>query len=162
MDDKLKEMLLRAEEEQIENKKFLQRLKKKRPKNLDVVIHGLHDDVFEEIDCLDCANCCKTLGPRLIEKDIERIAKLFRKKSAAIISEYLRVDEDGDYVFRQMPCPFLMDDNYCMIYESRPRACREYPHTEQRKIYQILDITQKNTLICPAVSEIVERAKGEF
>jgi Fe-S-cluster containining protein len=67
----------------------------------------------------------------------------------------LRLDEDSDYVLKQSPCTFLQDDNTCSIYEIRPLACREYPHTDRKNMHQILDLTEKNILICPAVSKIV-------
>jgi len=71
-----------ALQKQKEHKKFLENLKKKPPKNLDYVVQEMHDEVFEEIDCLSCANCCKTTGPLYTEKDIERIAKHLRMKSS--------------------------------------------------------------------------------
>ena len=46
-----------------------------------------------------------------------------------------------------------------MIYEVRPKACREFPHTDRPKIYQIAQHTQKNVAICPAAFEIVEKMK---
>ncbi len=143
-------------------KKLFKSLKKRKPKNLDDVVHNAHAEVFEEIDCLSCANCCKTLGPRLSDSDIKRMAKYLKIKPAKFIDEYLRVDEDNDFVFSSMPCPFLMPDNYCMVYEVRPKACREYPHTDRKRFYQILDLTQKNVETCPAVYEVVERIKAEF
>jgi len=73
----------------------------------------------------------------------------------------LHVDNEGDYVFNETPCPFLMPDNYCMVYESRPKACREYPHTNRRKFVQILNLTQKNREACPIVYKIVENLKEE-
>ena len=105
---------------------FLQYYKKnkKRLGKMDTIVQQLHDEVSEKIDCLTCANCCRSLGPAIYDKDIERIAKALRIKPSEVVSSYLRIDEDGDYVFKSMPCPFLMDDNYCSIYESRPKACR--------------------------------------
>jgi uncharacterized protein len=60
-------------------------------------------------------------------------------------------------VLKSSPCAFLGADNYCSIYEARPRACREYPHTNRKKMHQILDLTMRNTQVCPAVLQIVER-----
>ena len=80
-------------------------------------------------------------------------------RSADFTETFLRVDEDGDYVFKSMPCPFLKTDHYCSVYESRPNACREYPHTQQKDIRQKLAITFQNTMICPGVAMIVERLK---
>mgnify|MGYP000010387066 CR=1 FL=1 len=85
------------------------------------------------------------------------MAKRLRLKTADFEARYLRLDEDGDWVLRQLPCPFLESDNACSIYEDRPKACREYPHTDRVKQVQILDLTAKNALICPAVGEIVAR-----
>lgn len=143
-----------------ENKKFLNSLKNKNPRKLDVHFHKLHEEVFEEIDCLDCANCCKTTSPIFRDKDIERLAAHFRIKPGEFIDKYLHLDNDQDYVLNSSPCPFLMDDNYCSVYEDRPRACREYPHTDRKKMIGILNLTYKNTLVCPAVLEIVERLKN--
>ena len=132
-------------------------LKRQTPHDLDRVIHGLHEEVFAKTDCLNCANCCKTTGPLWSERDKERVAKHLRLKTGDFESEYLRLDEDGDWVLQQLPCPFLESDNTCAIYEIRPKACREYPHTDRAKQAQILDLTAKNALICPAVGEIVAR-----
>ena len=152
----------RAEKAAPSTQKLFKQLKKRKPRNLDEVVHTAHEEVFEYIDCLECANCCKTLGPRITDGDIARLAKHLRIKPSKVVDEYLRIDEDGDYVFKSMPCPFLMPDNYCMVYESRPRACREYPHTDRKRFYQILDLTRKNVATCPAVYEIVERIKAAF
>lgn len=145
-----------------ENKAFLEKLRRRKPKNMDNVVHELHEEAFDHINCLKCANCCKTTSPIVIDRDIDRIAKNLKMKPSEMIAQYLKLDGDGDYVFQETPCPFLMSDNYCMIYEIRPRACREYPHTDRRRIRQILKLTWRNTLVCPAVLEIVERLKEEY
>ena len=141
---------------------LIKKLKKKKPKNLDDFVHGLHEEAFSEFSCLDCANCCKTIGPRLIQKDIERLAKYLKIKEAEFIEQYVETDEDGDFVFRNHPCPFLMPDNYCMVYENRPRACRQYPHTNQKRFYQILKLSHKNCKTCPVVFDIFGEIKNNF
>lgn len=128
---------------------------KRRLSKMDTVVHQLHNQVSESMDCLACANCCRTLGPAIYDKDIERISKTLRIKPSEVVSNYLKVDEDGDYVFKSMPCPFLMNDNYCSIYESRPKACREYPHTDRRNFEQIYKLTVKNTSTCPIAYEVL-------
>ncbi len=142
-----------------ENKKLIKKLKAKKPKQLDLIIHDLDTEAFNEIDCLECANCCKSLGPRILQKDIERLGKFLRMKPNDFISTYLRVDEDNDYVFKEMPCPFLAPDNYCLVYEQRPKACREYPHTTEKKMLKHLNLMQKNCSTCPAVYFIFEELK---
>lgn len=129
---------------------------------MDDNFHSIHEKVFEEINCLTCANCCKTTSPIFYQNDIERIAKFLRMKPGDFVEKYLRVDEDNDYVLKSAPCAFLDSDNYCTIYEARPKACREYPHTNRRKMVQIMDLTYRNSLVCPAVLEMVERLKKIF
>lgn len=148
-----------AQQKQREHRKFLAGLKKKAPKNLDKLVQEIHREVFNEIDCTQCANCCRTLGPLFTEADIQRISKFFRMKLSVFEETYLRIDEDGDKVFQSMPCPFLGEDNLCSIYEMRPKACREFPHTDRKKIYQINHLTIKNTLICPAAYLFVEKLR---
>jgi len=144
---------------QKENIAFFRQLASRSPIKVDEAFHVLHNQVFDELNCLDCGNCCKSLGPRLTGADIRRVSDALKMRSSEFTKKYLRVDEDNDYVFKSMPCPFLNTDNYCRIYENRPRACREYPHTDRRRMQQILDITLKNTATCSAVFEIVERLK---
>ena len=129
---------------------------KKRIEKMDTTIHALHYKWSERIDCLSCGNCCRVLGPRLTDKDVERLAKATRMKPAAFISQYLRVDEDGDRVFQSMPCPFLGDDNHCAVYDSRPKACREYPHTDRKKFYQLYKLSVKNAETCPIVYRVLD------
>ncbi|MXV37085.1 YkgJ family cysteine cluster protein [Flavobacteriaceae bacterium Ap0902] len=145
-----------------QHRTFLKWLKKKKPKDLDQVAQAFHKEVFEEINCLDCANCCKTTGPLFTEKDIERIASHLKLKPSQFIEKYLHKDEDNDWVLNKLPCPFLAIDNYCLIYKVRPKACAEFPHTDRRKLYQINDLTIQNTKICPAAYEVVERMNAHY
>lgn len=144
-----------------ENAALVKRLSACDPRKLDERVHGLHAEVFAEIDCLDCANCCRTLGPRITDTDVRRIGASLRIRPSAFVERYLRVDEDGDYVFRTMPCPFLGSDNRCSIYIDRPKACREYPHTDRRRFYQVMPLMLKNSAVCPAVFAILERLRKE-
>ncbi len=135
---------------------LFKKLKKKKPKELDARFHELHDEVFKEIDCLQCANCCATTSPIFRDVDIDRISRKFKITSLQFEKEHLKTDEDGDKVLRSSPCSFLEPDKKCFIYDVRPQACREYPHTDRKRMYQILNLTQKNMEICPAVSRIVQ------
>ena len=158
----IKKILKVAEGAKKENKKYLDKIAQKKPKGLDDSVHQKHDEFFETFDCLTCANCCKTTSPLFLDKDVERLAKHFKIKPVEFTIKYLVIDEDGDKVLHSSPCPFLGKDNYCSVYEARPNACREYPHTDRKKFYQITKETYFNTLICPAVATIVEQLKKEF
>jgi len=159
MQDQINHLPKLAKDKHKENKTFFTKLKKKPPKQLDYVMQELHDAEFKRTDCLNCANCCKTTGPLFTAKDIQRIAKSFRMKAQQFTETYLRLDEENDYVLQSVPCIFLGADNYCSIYEVRPKACREFPHTDRKKFQQISNLTLKNTEICPAAYNIVEEMK---
>ncbi|HTL81440.1 MAG TPA: YkgJ family cysteine cluster protein [Bacteroidia bacterium] len=141
------------------NEKLIEKLKRTQPKDLDEVVHKLHDEAFEEIDCMDCANCCKTISPIFLQKDIERVAKAVGLPPGKFIEKYLYMDEDGDFVLQSTPCPFLDSENYCTVYNDRPNACRGYPHTNRKRVHQVLDITMLNSLVCPAVLHITEKLR---
>jgi uncharacterized protein len=155
----LAQFTAKAKKQADENRKFLNALKKKDPRKVDAAFHQQHEAVFEKTDCLTCANCCKTTSPIFYQTDIDRVAKALRVKPGDFVEKYLRIDEDKDYVLKSSPCPFLGADNYCSIYEDRPKACREYPHTNRKKMVQIMELTHENTMVCPAVLEMVERLK---
>ncbi len=150
----------RAKNESAELATYFKQLKKRKPKNLDSAFHELHDQTFERIDCLRCANCCKTTSPIFRDVDIKRISKKLKMSIPAFENEYLKRDEDGDLVLQSSPCTFLNADNTCFIYDIRPQACREYPHTNRKRMSQILDLTLRNTKVCPAVSTIALELKS--
>ncbi len=160
MEKRLAELPKLSKDVEKESLKYFQRLKRRVPKNLDVVMQELHKEEFEKTDCLECANCCKTSSPIFTEKDIQRISKHFRMKEAQFMEQFLERDSDDFYVLRTVPCHFLNEsDNSCSIYEVRPKACAEYPHTNRRKFFQITDLTVTNASICPAAFNIVENVK---
>ena len=119
-----------------ENQQFFKSLKKLKPKVLDKLIHPIHEEVFACTDCLKCANCCTTTGPLFTDKDITTVSKHLRIKPSEFTDKFLQIDEDKDYVLNSLPCVFLADDNSCTIYDHRPKACREFPHTDRIKQHQ--------------------------
>jgi len=131
---------------------------KRAPKNKVLEqLPELHEEAFSKIDCLSCANCCRNYSPRFKMPDIKRIARRLRMKESAFIATYLRMDEDGDYVVTSPPCPFLGADNYCSIYEDRPRDCARYPYTDEDVLIKQPGLTLKNSESCPAVFYVMER-----
>ncbi len=148
--------------EKVTNKKFVQKLKKNIPDDLDERSEAFHEETFLKIDCLQCANCCKTTSPIFYSRDIERIGEFLKMRPAEVVEKYLMIDEDKDYVLKSSPCTFLGPDNYCAIYEARPNACREYPHTKRKRFHQVLDLALKNTLVCPAVVEIMRKLRKAY
>lgn len=154
-----KDVLAKSNIEFPENKKLVQKLKKTNNREVDRLFHQEHEQVFKKIACLSCANCCKTTSPVFRDIDIKRISRKLKLTEGKFIDLYLKMDEERDYVLKSSPCTFLNADNTCSIYEDRPLACREYPHTDRKNMYQILDLTLINSQICPAVSEIFTKIK---
>ncbi len=162
MDPTLHELPNLAQEKHLENKKYFTKLKKKNPKRLDLVMQELHEEEFKRTDCLSCANCCKTTSPIFTDRDISRISKFLRIKEHQFIKQYLQRDDDDFMVLQSVPCTFLDTDNSCFIYDVRPKACSEYPHTNRKKFIQLTHLTLKNTEVCPAVFNIVEALKEKL
>ncbi len=144
-----------------ENKKLIEKLKRWKRKDLDSLFFEAHEAVFADIDCRECGNCCKNLGPKLNNRDIERLGKFINMRAGKVRKNYLEIDEDNDFIFQSMPCPFLHEGNFCSIYEARPRACAEYPHTDYPNMQKRLNLTLKNSLICPGVYRILNRIRAE-
>jgi hypothetical protein len=138
---------------QKEYKNFLAKADKNKVLKL---LPDLHEKAFQQIDCLQCARCCKRYSPRFKTPDIRRISKLLGMKEGAFIEKYLRLDEDGDYVVRSTPCAFLGEDNRCSIYEDRPSDCHRFPYTDEDVILKKPRITQKNSEFCPIVVSVLE------
>lgn len=159
MNPRYREMLDRAASDYKKTGQFFKKLKKVKTAELDRLFSDLHDRFTEEIDCLDCANCCRGTGPLLKERDISRLSRTLRMKPKDFNETYLRMDEEGDMIFNELPCPFLDGNNYCIVYEDRPQACREYPHTDRRNIRKYLKPTLENYRICPIVYLAVEELK---
>lgn len=141
-----------------ENQKQYKRLLERGNKNkLLQALPDAHEEAFSNIDCLECANCCKNYSPRFKNPDIKRIAKRLGIKEGELVERYLRLDEDSDYVVKQSPCPFLQDDNTCEIYEDRPSDCRRYPYTDEDVLIKRVKLTLKNTTVCPATYLVLEQ-----
>jgi len=157
MSDLIEDWKNRKPKTQKQQRKLINQLKRENPKKLNVLADEVHEEVFAELDCLDCANCCTSIPPIVNRTDAARIAKHLGMKSAEFQTQYLRQDEDGDMVINASPCPFLQTDHTCLIYEYRPKACRKYPHTDNLEFAGHFKLHQQNIMYCPAVFHILER-----
>lgn len=152
--DLLKNWEKKSKERQKIYKQYLQRANKN---TVLKQLPDLHEEAFDKVDCLQCANCCKNFSPRFKTPDVKRISKLLRMRESDFIETYLKVDEDGDFVANTAPCPFLGADNYCSIYEDRPSDCRRFPYTDEDVIIKRQPLTLKNSSFCPITYYVLER-----
>ena len=148
-----------SKEQQKEFKQFLQKAdKNKELKQLP----RLHEEAFEKIDCLQCAACCKNFSPRFKTPDVKRISKHLGMKESGFIETYLRVDEEGDFVVKTSPCPFLGSDNACSIYDVRPSDCARFPYTDEDVIIKRQNLTLKNASFCPITFFVLEKLEQQL
>ncbi|MEJ7769082.1 MAG: YkgJ family cysteine cluster protein [Chitinophagaceae bacterium] len=153
-DDTLNNWEKKSKERQKVYGNFLRKTDKNKVLNR---LPALHEEAFEKIDCLTCANCCRNYSPRFKTPDIKRISRHLRMKESEFIECYLSLDEDGDYVARSKPCPFLGTDNFCSIYEERPSDCVRFPYTDEDVIIKRQPLTLKNSSFCPIVYYVLEK-----
>jgi len=137
-------------------KKQIRFVKKLNDEVVDNAFINEHHAVFKKTDCLECANCCKNYSPIITQEDLYAISKSTSIPVGTLLTDYIEMDEDGDFVFKMQPCPFLnLNDNKCKIYEDRPDACKDYPHTNRKKIKSAINAVELNASICPAVNTIL-------
>ncbi|GAB3011992.1 YkgJ family cysteine cluster protein [Niabella terrae] len=153
-----KDILNNWEQKSKNHRKNYQQLLKRADKNKMLKqLPSLSTAAYARVDCLECARCCKNYSPRFKTTDIRRIARFLNMKESVFIDRYLRVDEDGDFVVKSSPCPFLNGDNSCSIYEQRPSDCARFPYTDEDVLIKRTAITLKNSEFCPITFYVLEQ-----
>jgi Fe-S-cluster containining protein len=146
------------EKRSVDHRKQYQQLLKKADRNKVLKqLPDLHEEATAAVDCLQCAQCCKSYSPRFKTPDVKRIARVLGLRESVFIDTYLRVDEEGDFVVKSSPCPFLGADNYCSIYEDRPSDCRRFPYTDEDVLLKRPALTLKNSSFCPITFYVLEK-----
>ena len=162
MNDLIEDWKQNAERKSDENFGFLHWLKfHKDPDHVDRIAGESHGEVFSEIDCTDCGNCCRVIRPTFDKSDIERISSHLQISEEEFVETYLQIGEDNEYETKTLPCPFLKE-NKCGIYDIRPTTCREYPHTDKEGFSSRKYLHSGNAEVCPAVYHILETMKYRF
>lgn len=153
-EDSLHNWQKKSREKQKQFKNFLARANKNKVLK---ELPALHEEAFKKVDCLQCAACCKNYSPRFKTPDVKRISKHLGMKESNFIETYLRVDEDGDFVVKSTPCPFLGTDNFCSVYDMRPSDCARFPYTDEDVIIKRQQLTLKNSGFCPITFYVLEK-----
>jgi Fe-S-cluster containining protein len=136
---------------------FLTRLEKKAPKDLHQLTQEADKEAWVKTDCLDCANCCKTMSPTYTQKDLRRISAHLGMSVSAFKEKWLYKDKTGDWMNVKQPCQFLdLTTNMCNIYAVRPRDCAGFPHHTKKKIVDYAHMYKQNIEYCPATYRLVE------
>jgi len=138
---------------------FLTRLETVKPRGLDAVVKEADKDVWKETDCLQCANCCKTMTPTFTPADIKRIAAHFGQNPDEFKDKWLYKERStGDWMNKKQPCQFLdLKTNKCSIYAIRPADCAGFPHHTKRHFTEWVHVYKQNVEYCPATFRLVEK-----
>lgn len=140
-------------------RKFITKMEDSELKAIVGIAEEAEKEVWQEVDCLSCANCCKKMTPTLTEKDKKRIADHQGLSKKAFTEKYLVYDEESkDWHMQQQPCVFLdTDTNKCSIYDIRPDDCRGFPHLVKKPMEDYVYIHKQNIKYCPATYLWVEK-----
>jgi hypothetical protein len=115
-----------------------------------------------QINCKQCANCCKTLNTSFTYQELEVIKNNTNKSIQNKIENDLYNDIlNKRYICKKAPCLFL-ENNECTIYSNRPLACKDYPHLLQTDLKYRKKSILSNYSICPIVFNTLEALKEEF
>jgi uncharacterized protein len=122
-------------------------------------------EIEDQIDCPECANCCRVATAKVTERDAAKLAKFLGLKIEAFVEQYTRLDDVDGRVLNHSPetgCVFL-DGNECTVYDARPNACELFPHTVKgegsraSRMWQYID----RACYCPIVYNTMEAWKEE-
>ena len=140
---------------------FLNKTEKNPPKGIDKLTAQVEKEVWQEIDCLSCANCCKKMTPTFTTKDLKRISAHFNQTPEEFKKQWLKKDSNKDMVNVNQPCQFLnLEDNKCSIYAIRPEDCSGFPHLSKKKWDLYAHVHKQNIDYCPATFRMVEKIKS--
>ena len=146
-----------AESAEDRHSRFLRWLKLLNSKRVDRIAKETHTQVFEEVKCTKCANCCRTLKAAFRPKDVATVSAHLGMSAEAFTKQFLTKNKQGNLEVNALPCPFLSAEGLCNIYEVRPEGCRDFPHTHKSSFASRSWTHSANALTCPAVFEILER-----
>jgi len=159
----LVQIRLLGEKKRPENERFRRHLKTRD--HSDRILRRIAEGIQEQIDCTQCANCCRVATVKLSERDVERLARHFSMPGPDFLAQYTSESEDEGVILRRTDeagCVFL-DGNACTVYEARPDICQRFPHLVRgngsiaSRMWQFID----RACYCPIVYNAMEAFKEE-
>jgi hypothetical protein len=160
----LVQIRVQGEKKRKENERFRRHMK--AHDHSDRILRRVAEAIEEQIDCTQCANCCKVATVTVSERDIERLARHLRIKPAQLVAGYtMESAEEGRILRRpaEAGCVFL-EGNACTVYEARPETCQRFPHMVRgsgslaSRMWQFID----RACYCPIVYNSLEAFKEEL
>lgn len=153
-----------GEKKREENLRFRKHMKSRD--HSDRILRRIAEDIEAQIDCMECANCCKVATVRLSERDAERLARFLRVSPDRFLAEYTAKSEEEGLILRRSSesgCVFL-NGRECAAYEARPDICQRFPHLVRgqgsiaSRMWEFVD----RACYCPIVYNSLEAFKEEL
>ena len=143
-------------------KSFLTKTSKHNSKAWEASAEKMNKEVWQEVDCLSCANCCKTMTPTFTPTDIKRISAHLNTTPKELKEKWLHYDKkDKDCLNKLNPFQFLnLKTHKCDIYEVRPADCAGFPHLTKKKLPDYVHVHKQNVELCPATYKMVEKMQA--
>jgi Fe-S-cluster containining protein len=146
-----------------ENAKFRAYLKSHR--HSDRRLRRFGEEIEAEIDCTQCANCCRVTEVGINQRDVEKLAKFIGVSEDEFRRQFTARDDAGAMILKRGEggCVFL-EGNLCSVYEARPQNCANFPHVVRgtgsiaSRMWQFLD----RAGYCPIVYNWMEKVKEDI
>jgi Fe-S-cluster containining protein len=160
----LVQIRLLGEKKRPENERFRRHMK--AHDHSDRILRRIAEGIQDQIDCTQCANCCRVATVKVSERDVERLSRYLSLAPAAFRAEYTMESEDEGVILRRSEeagCVFL-DGNACTVYDARPDICQRFPHVVRgngsiaSRMWQFVD----RASVCPIVYNCLEAFKDEL
>lgn len=153
-----------GEKKRDENLRFRRHMKSRD--HSDRILRRIAEDIEGQIDCTQCANCCKVATVQLSERDVQRLAKHLRIPPVRFLAGYAAESAEEGMILRRdakFGCVFLSGTE-CTVYDARPDICRRFPHLVRgqgsiaSRMWQFVD----RACYCPIVYNSLEAFKEEL
>ncbi len=147
-----------------ENSRFRAYLRNHR--HSDRRLRIMAEEIESQIDCTQCANCCRVGEVPLVDRDIEKLSKFVGCTKDEFVRDYTQSAAEGGLILKRTEesgCVFL-HVNLCSVYEARPHNCANYPHLVRgagsidSRMWEFL----KRTEHCPIVYNWMEAVKTDI
>ncbi len=151
-----------GEHKRAENERFRQHMK--RHNRSDRRLRRFAEEIEDEIDCKQCANCCRVTEVEITDRDIEHLAKEIGTSVNEFHAKYTARADSGELILKRTEagCVFL-EGNLCSVYDARPRNCVNFPHLvrgEGSIVSRMWRLPDRATF-CPIVYNWMEVAKED-
>jgi uncharacterized protein len=146
-----------------ENARFRAYLKSHR--HSDRRLRRFGEEIEAQIDCTQCANCCRVSEISINQRDVEKLAKFIGVTEREFDQQFTALDGAGAKILKrnESGCVFL-EGNLCSVYEARPQNCANFPHVVRgagsiaSRMWEFLD----RVGYCPIVYNWMEKVKEDI